>query len=118
VWHAPSAALGVPAGADDASVDSDDEDGRELDLASMLVPPKRKQSIRSLRRHLAGPAAYPRPLSTPRIGLGLDVGDGGLSRMTPLPADGDRDPGLVRRKTTGSHPAGGRPTIPPSWGNA
>ncbi|EIN08833.1 hypothetical protein PUNSTDRAFT_143538 [Punctularia strigosozonata HHB-11173 SS5] len=32
--------------------DDDDDDEGELDLARILVPPKRQQSIRSLRRHL------------------------------------------------------------------
>jgi hypothetical protein len=36
--------------------DTDDDDG-ELDLARMLVPPKRQNSIQSLRRHLTGPNA-------------------------------------------------------------
>jgi hypothetical protein len=34
---------------------SSDEDEGELDLARLLVPPKRQLSIRSLRRHLHGP---------------------------------------------------------------
>jgi hypothetical protein len=34
---------------------SEDEDEGELDLARLLVPPKRQNSIRSLRRHLHGP---------------------------------------------------------------
>lgn len=41
---------------DDASyedaVDSDDDDDGELDLARLLVPPKRQYSIQSLRKHL------------------------------------------------------------------
>lgn len=43
--------------ADDGSVDdrsSSSEEEGELDLARMLVPPKRQNSIRSLRRHLTG----------------------------------------------------------------
>ena len=34
------------------SVSSDDDEDGELNLARLLVPPKRQQSIRSLRRHL------------------------------------------------------------------
>ena len=38
---------------DDASpYESDDEDDGELDLARLLVPPKRQYSIQSLRKHL------------------------------------------------------------------
>lgn len=46
-----------------SSATSDEEDDGELDLARILVPPKRQHSIRSLRKHLAcevgpGPSAY------------------------------------------------------------
>ena len=34
-----------------ASIDDDDDEG-ELDLARLLVPPKRQYSIQSLRKHL------------------------------------------------------------------
>lgn len=37
---------------DDAPCESDDEDDGELDLARLLVPPKRQYSIQSLRKHL------------------------------------------------------------------
>ncbi|EJF63760.1 hypothetical protein BD309DRAFT_867769 [Dichomitus squalens] len=47
------------------AVDSDDDDEGELDLARLLVPPKRQYSIQSLRKHLhvahaQTRAAYPR----------------------------------------------------------
>jgi hypothetical protein len=41
----------------DADTDDTDDDDGELDLARMLVPPKRQNSIQSLRRHLTGPNA-------------------------------------------------------------
>lgn len=41
---------------DDAEVSSSSEEEGELDLARMLVPPKRQNSIKSLRRHLQGGA--------------------------------------------------------------
>jgi hypothetical protein len=132
VWQPPvspagsgsGSSLGLPETHDgDESVDSDEEDGRELDLARMLVPPKRKQSIRSLRRHLTGPVSmHPRMSARPRaVGLGLDLGpDGGFPQMTPINADSDlpTDAGLVRRGTTGSRHVTPRPNIPAHWDHA
>ncbi|KAF8695447.1 hypothetical protein AX14_001817 [Amanita brunnescens Koide BX004] len=61
---------------------SDDDDG-ELDLARILVPPKRQHSIISLRRHLAlpkkvasGASSKSRAAaSTSRLGEGVGVGE-------------------------------------------
>lgn len=40
-------------GAEETEEDDEEEEEEELDLAQMLVPPKRQNSIRSLRKHLA-----------------------------------------------------------------
>ena len=42
-----------------SSASSEEEEDGELDLARILVPPKRQNSIKSLRKHLASEAAVP-----------------------------------------------------------
>ncbi|KDR76436.1 hypothetical protein GALMADRAFT_445471 [Galerina marginata CBS 339.88] len=99
--------------------DEDEEEDGELDLARILVPPKRQNSIKSLRKHLATDGAAPPPPSSTgaqgklqgiaRVNRGMSVGGGG-----PAPGPGPRGvgptappspaPGLLRRRTTGTKP--------------
>ncbi|KAF7969968.1 hypothetical protein HWV62_25446 [Athelia sp. TMB] len=62
---------------------SSEEDEGELDLARLLVPPKRQNSIRSLRKHLHTPSPRARILA-----LG---GGGSVSRRGRWQRDGDGD---------------------------
>ena len=54
VWtmHWKDGVRGYHNASDDEDYDHDDDDEGEIDLARLLVPPKRQHSIRSLRQHL------------------------------------------------------------------
>ncbi|TRM60318.1 hypothetical protein BD626DRAFT_504935 [Schizophyllum amplum] len=65
-----------------SAVSSEDEEG-ELNLARMLVPPKRQNSIRSLRRHLA-----PAPMSSPSMRSDRSMGE--LNNASPVPRQADQ----------------------------
>ena len=73
---------------------SEEEEG-ELDLAKMLVPPKRQNSIRSLRRHLAGQVGGVGVSAgvagvVPGVGPGKGMGIGGGGSVSLWGRDGER----------------------------
>ncbi|KZP15905.1 hypothetical protein FIBSPDRAFT_866636, partial [Athelia psychrophila] len=62
---------------------SEDDDDGELDLARLLVPSKRQNSIRSLRKHLHTPSSRQRLLALPyqrASGNGTRSSAGSMSR--------------------------------------
>jgi len=72
--------------------DEEDEDEGELDLARLLVPSKRQNSIRSLRKHLHAPSQAIDPKSGTRSATGSVRGQGGSRRESwdeDEPEDGE-----------------------------
>ncbi|KAF8906822.1 hypothetical protein CPB84DRAFT_1959877 [Gymnopilus junonius] len=87
--------------------DEEEEDEGELDLARILVPPKRQNSIRSLRKHLVGSAGLPaRPASRGSGSSPTSRGPDGspIPPVPPLPLpsplSGSSSP-LISASTTG-----------------
>ncbi|TFK43953.1 hypothetical protein BDQ12DRAFT_709610 [Crucibulum laeve] len=73
---------------------SEDEDG-ELDLARILVPPKRQNSIKSLRKHLTAEAGGSNSrASLMRVPSNARVSQG----MSVIPASANRSNSLVQRR--------------------
>ncbi|KIY48458.1 hypothetical protein FISHEDRAFT_73654 [Fistulina hepatica ATCC 64428] len=76
---------------DESDASCDEEDDSEVDLTLLLVPSKGRNSIRSLRRHLAGPPPFgmSRPRRSPLnadfgygAGSAVDSGCSGQSRQS------------------------------------
>ncbi|KAI0746866.1 hypothetical protein C8Q80DRAFT_1177993 [Daedaleopsis nitida] len=101
---------------DDASyedaIDSDDEDDGELDLARLLVPPKRQYSIQSLRKHL-----HVAHTQTHAVTVNADRWedeDGLPSRGRTRPVHIDESDGYPTFERTDSKRRHG---LPGTWGN-
>ncbi|PPQ88572.1 hypothetical protein CVT25_009952 [Psilocybe cyanescens] len=87
---------------------SDEEDEGELDLARLLVPPKRQNSIKSLRKHLASQASAQTALKNFAAGPGFRAARG--SNVVS-----SRTPSLLRRKPTEEDWDG---EAPEEWGGS
>ncbi|KAH9477435.1 hypothetical protein JR316_0009648 [Psilocybe cubensis] len=80
---------------DGVGVSSDDEDEGELDLARLLVPPKRQNSIKSLRKHLASQASAQQSLMKNFASAAAGGRRGSSANLVS-----SRTPSLLRRKST------------------
>lgn len=88
-----------------SSTSSEEEEDGELDLARILVPPKRQNSIKSLRKHLASEAPGPGHSAHTSLIKNYAAGAGSTSRREIGRGDGGsgghRVPRILhRRKTT------------------
>ncbi|KAH8835935.1 hypothetical protein DL96DRAFT_99193 [Flagelloscypha sp. PMI_526] len=119
---------------DSPSGTSTEEDDGEPDLARILVPPKRQNSIRSLRRHLpltsSAPNATSSLLSISRATSKQQLKGSSLRRTTPPQVDSDIEDEYIqrsdKRNSHGEQPdyftfastsrqSAKRKSIPPAW---
>ncbi|KAF8970365.1 hypothetical protein BDZ97DRAFT_1951555 [Flammula alnicola] len=79
-----------------AGPSSEDEEEGELDLARILVPPKRQNSIKSLRKHLASENAGPSAQATLKNIAGAIIPGARTSRAVTVVSGGP--PSIMRRR--------------------
>lgn len=95
------------------AVDSDDDEDGELDLARLLVPPKRQYSIQSLRKHLHVAHTQTRTVSSNTDSWEDEEGVTTRGRSRPVHIDdADGYPTFARTDTKR------RRGLPGAWGNS